>query len=176
MLRVQLRNAVMKGMLGLTITSRQLQSGLLQCVDLQRMTICRWAMWQCCPVLICSMQVYEAQKLKRLALSPAVQSSNTSHAPKECKELVQQLCVHVMMRVRAVLGVRRLTTWKRLLYRAATRGSSWPALSSDTHMCGQTASRWNAVTMRDLCHMLLVQQSTQSQSDRQTDVSAGSKG
>ena len=101
-----------------------------------------------------------------MALSPAVQSGNMSHAAQECKELVQQLCVHLMMHVRAVLGIQRLTTWKRLLYRAATKGSSWPALSSDTHMCGQTASRWNAVTMRDLCHILLVQQNTQKQTDR----------
>ncbi len=114
--------------------------------------------------------VFAAQNMKGLALSPAVHSGNMSHAPKECKELVQQLCVHVMMRVLAVLGIRRLTTWKRLLYRAATKGSSWPALSSETHMCGQTASRWKAVTMRDLCHMLLVQQRTQKQSNRQTGL------
>ena len=140
------------------------------------MIVCRWAMWQCRALLICSMPVFAAQNMKGLALSLAVQSGNMSHAQKECKEVVHQLCVHVMMRVLAVLGIRRLTTWKRLLYRAATKGSSWPALSSDTHMCGQTASRWNAVTMRDLCQMLLLQQNTQRHSNRQTDVSAGSKG
>lgn len=43
-------------------------------------------------------------------MSPAVQSGNMSHALKHCKELVQQLSVHVMMRVPAVLGMRRLTT------------------------------------------------------------------
>ena len=54
--------------------------------------------------------VFAAQNMKGLALSPAVHSGNMSHAPKECKELVQQLCVHVMMCVPAVLGMRRLTT------------------------------------------------------------------
>ena len=54
-LRVRLRDRVMEGMLALTITLGQLQSGLPQRLGLQHMTVCRGAMWRRRPLLICSM-------------------------------------------------------------------------------------------------------------------------